>query len=513
MITVGDGLTVNAENYPEQTAIVSQGHSISYRMFNNRVNRLAHQLLRLDVEKGDRVGLMFQNSNQFLEIFYAIMKIGAIAVPVNFRLVPREIKWILDNSRCKVFAYGEAFSKQVDPVKKDLITVEHLLFSGKTPPGNELHFETIASDGDTKEPNIEVLPFDPAYIMYTGGTTGFPKGVVHTHYETIFMTMVYSSVIPPFHEPHESAFLQLPMFHIAGLATCLVTIGIGGKIVTAESFDPLQIMQTIEKENISYLAIVPPMLFNQIIALPNVQDFNTASVTKVVGSGGFFDKATMLKILDLFPNANLFYTYGLTEAQYVCSGKITRSMVEEGRWENVGVGRSIPYVDIKLVDSKGEEVLDGEVGEAAVRSPMNMATYFEQPDLTAQIIKDGYLHTGDLLRKNKDGYYVFMGRNKDMIKTGGENVFAQEVEGVISTHPSVELCAVIGLPDPKFGEGIVAVIKLRPGATATEEEIIDHCRADLASYKKPCRVIFVEDIPVGGGMKIQKFKLIEQFSN
>jgi acyl-CoA synthetase (AMP-forming)/AMP-acid ligase II len=512
MGNVGNGLIVNAKRFPEKTAIVTQEHSISYRELNNRVNRLAHHLLGLEVVKGDRVGLMFQNSSQFLEMFYAIVKIGAIAVPVNFRLVPKEVKWILDNSRCKVFAYGEAFSQQVDSVKEDLSTVESLIFSGQTPPEDESHFESITENGDTEEPKIDVLPSDPAYIMFTGGTTGFPKGVVHTHYETIFLTMSYTCVIPPFHEPSEVALVQLPMFHIAGLSTSLVTINIGGKIIATTTFDPLQIMQMIQKERISYLAIVPPILFNQILALPNVGDFDTTSVTKVVGAGGFFNKPTMLDILDLFPNANLFYVYGLSEAQYVCSVKITRSMVEDGSWERVGVGQALPFVDLKLVNEEGEEVVDGKVGEAAVRSPMNMAMYFDQPELTARTIKGGYLHTGDLLRKNEHGYYEFMGRNKDMIKTGGENVFAQEVECVVASHPSVELCAVIGLPDPKLGEGITAVIKPIPDATVTEEEIIDHCKKDLASYKKPRRVIFVDEMPIGSGMKIQKFKLIEKFS-
>jgi acyl-CoA synthetase (AMP-forming)/AMP-acid ligase II len=513
MITIGSGLAVSARHYPEEIAIVFQGCPISYRMFNERVNRLSHHMLGLNIQKGDSVGMMFYNSSQFLEIFYAVMKIGAVAVPVNFRLVPREVKWILDNSRCIAFAYSEACRKQVDPVKKDFLTVEHLIFSGQAAPDGEHHFETITSEGNWEEPGVEVEPSDRAYITYTGGTTGFPKGVVHTHYDTILMTLVYMTVLPPFHEPDEASLLQLPMFHIAGLATSLVTLGIGGKVVVLEGFDPLTIMQTIEREQISYLAIVPPILFNQIMSMPNVRDFDTTSVTKVVGSGGFFSKSSMLKILDIFPNANLFYTYGLSEAQYVCAGKITRTMVEEGQWENVGVGRAIPYVDIKLVDEEGEEVSVGDVGEAAVRSPMNMQEYFEQPELTARTIKDGWLYTGDLLRKDENGFYSFMGRNKDMIKSGGENVFAEEVEGVIATHPSVDLCAVIGVPDPRFGEGIVAVIKLRSGVTATEEEIIAHCKLSLAGYKKPRRVVFVDDMPIGGGMKIQKFKLIELFNN
>ncbi len=511
MNNIGNSLTVSAGHYPDNIAIVYRDQQISYRIFNERVNRLSNHLLRLDVQKGDRVGIMFFNSNQFLESFYAAMKIGAIAVPVNFRLVPREVKWILDNSGCKVFVYSEACIKQVDPVKKEFLSVEHLIFSGRTAPDGEQHFETLSSEGNPQEPNIMVERRDRAYILYTGGTTGFPKGVVHTHDDTLFMQLIYMSVLPPFHEPDEAALLQLPMFHIAGLATSLVTFGIGGKVVIVERFEPLEIMQAIEKERISYLAIVPPVLFSQIMALPDVREFNTASVTKVVGSGGFFSKSSMLQILDIFSNANLFYTYGLSEAQYVCAGKITRAMVEKDMWENVGVGRAIPFVDIKLVDDEGKEVAVGEVGEAAVRSPMNMLEYFEQPEMTDNTIKDGWLYTGDLLRKDENGFYSFMGRNKDMIKSGGENVFAEEVEEVISSHPAVDLCAVIGLPDPRFGEGIVAVIKLRPGVAVTEEEIIEHCKAYLSSYKKPRRVVFVDDMPVGGGMKIQKFKLRERF--
>ncbi len=513
MITIGKSLAVSTRQYPENIAIVFRNQQIPYRIFNERVNRLSHHLISLNVQVGDRVGMMFYNSNQFLEGFYAAMKIGAIAVPVNFRSVPREVKWILDNSRCKILLYSEACSGQVDPVKKDFSTVKHLIFSGQKAPDGEAHFETLTSEGDPQEPNVMVKRHERAYILYTGGTTGFPKGVVHTHDDTLFMQLIYMSVLPPFHEPHEAALLQLPMFHIAGLATSLVTFGIGGKVVIIDRFEPLEIMQAVEKECVSYLPMVPPILFNQILAMPNIREFDTSSVTKVVGSGGFFSKPRMLEILDIFSNANLFYTYGLSEAQYVCAGKITRAMVEDGSWENVGVGRAIPLVDIKLVDERGKEVPVGQVGEAVVRSPMNMLEYFEQPKLTADTIKDGWLHTGDLLKKDENGFYAFMGRNKDMIKSGGENVFAEEVEDVVTSHPSVELCAVIGLPDPKFGEGIVAVIKLRSGSAATEQEIIEHCKTYLAGYKKPRRVFFVDDMPIGGGMKIQKFRLRERFRN
>ena len=512
MINAGDFLVSTARKYPEKTAIVFREQRISYRELNLRVNRLAHHLLDMGVRKGDRVGFMLYNSNQFLEIVYACFKIGAVAVPLNFRLHPREVKWCLDNVGCKVFAYGAACAGQVNPVKQEFSTVEQIIYSGPEAPGGEHHFETLTSAGSEEEPKVRVEPDDPAYCIFTGGTTGVMKAPVHTHRSAFFGVM--AALVTGRITVDEVLATSIPYFHIGGFAHTRALPAVGGTIVLVETFDPQEILKVIERERATWLTLLPPTILTRLIDVPNFKDYDLSSVKKISTSAGAFPKQVMLRVLDVFPNANIFYGWGMTEnnATGGTQGVITREMIEQDLPQVKSIGREAFLSEIKLVDEEGKEVPLGEVGEAVVRFPGNMVGYYGQPELTAETIKDGWLHTGDLMKKDEKGYYYFVGRKKDMIKTGGENVFAEEVEKVILTHPAVEMCAVIGLPDEKWGEAVTAVVKLRQGKTATEEEIIDHCKQVLASYKKPQKIIFVEQFPVTDAGKIRKYMLVQQFS-
>jgi acyl-CoA synthetase (AMP-forming)/AMP-acid ligase II len=510
MKNTGAFLNLNENRYPENVAIVYRDQRVTYRELNQRVNRLAHHLMDMGVQKGDRAGLLFYNCNQFVEFFFAVQKIGAIAVPVNFRLVPREVKWILDNSQCQVLAYSHMCSDIVDPVKGDFSTVKHLIFSGDKAPSEEHHFETMTRNGITDEPTIEVGGEDPCCILFTGGTTGFPKGAVYTHYSLSWNTaMSFSSM--RVEGTDEVKLGQLPLFHQNGMCSMVHGIASGGKSIFVDSFDSREMLRLIHEERVSYVFFQPPSMYLRLLDHPEFRDFDLSSVTRLGGAAGVMTKQVMLRLYDAFPNAQILYGYGCTEAGGGTINYVTRAMVEQDSEKRLSVGREMAFIELRLVDDDGREVPVGEMGEAIVRGPMVMKEYYNQPELTAQAMKDGWLHTGDILKKDQDGFYYFMDRKKDMIKSGGENVFAQEVEGVIMSHPSVEICAVIGVPDPVWIEAVMAVIKLRPGFTATEEEIIAHCKQYLASYKKPRRVAFVDSFPLASGIKIQKFKLREQY--
>jgi acyl-CoA synthetase (AMP-forming)/AMP-acid ligase II len=510
MRSVSDFIVLYSKQYPERDAIVFRDRRITYGELNRRINRLSHHFLALGVQTGDRIAYMFYNCNESLEIFHACLKTGAVAVPINFRSIPREVKWYLDNASCKLLLYGQECAGQVNPIKNDLPTVEHVIYSGPNCPPGEVHYEKIVSDGDSNEPTQRWDADDRALILYTGGTTGLPKGAVHTH-KSIFFWVVTSMMKNHFADPTITSVNQLPLFHNAGLIGSNTVLGCAGKVVILENMDPQEIMRLIEKEKATFIFLMPPFIYMRILDLPNLRDFDTFSVTEVGTAAGILSKSMMLRLYDAFPNAVLLYGYGLSEGGAGIYHWITRSMVESDSEKIKSCGMVFPFQEAKLVDDQGKEVPVGEVGELALRGVSTMKEYFDQPELTAQTIKDGWVHTGDLLKKDADEDYYFVDRKKDMIKTGGENVFAQEVEQVIMSHPAVELCAVIGVPDPIFQEAIMAVIKLSSGLTATAEEIVEHCKKTLPSYKKPRRIAFVDSFPIGQGMKIQKFKLKEQY--
>jgi acyl-CoA synthetase (AMP-forming)/AMP-acid ligase II len=510
-MNVGDLLVLNAGRYPKKTAMVYRGRRFTYLEFNQRVNRLAHNLMDLGVRKGDRVGYMFFNSNQSAETFFATQKIGALAVPMSFRLVSREVKWILDNASCKAFVYGDAFKEVVEPVKEEFETVELEICSGKSCPSGAEDFERLCTEGTAEEPGVEVGFEDWARIQFTGGTTGLPKGAVHTHRSSLF-TCITGLIRMSISEPSEVMLNQVPMFHNTGVSHLLFSVATGACFVIVETFDPVEILKLIEEERGTYLCLLPPVTYLRLMDVPNLEDFDRSSVRKLLTSAGSLPQSVVMRLYDTFPDAVLLYGWGLTETGPGGGlHRIPRSMVENEPEKVKSVGLETPFLQVRVVDGQGRDVGPGEVGEAIIRSPSNMEGYFGQPELTAQTIKDGWVYTGDLVKKDEDGYIYIVDRKKDMIKSGGENVYAQEVEAIILTHPSVENCAVIGVPDPVFQEAVMAVVKLREGAKATEEEIIDHCKKSLSSYKKPRRVDFVEGFPLDSIGKIQKFRLREQY--
>ncbi len=512
MIQMADFLVLNARRYPDKTCVVYRDKRFTFSELNTRVNRLAHYLLGLGVTRGDRVGFMLPNSNQFLELFFASVKIGAIAVPINWRMVPREVKWIADNAACKVFAYAASNAELVAPVKADFETVEHLLCAGPDVPAGEGDLERAASHGRVEEPAVQVDWEDPSHIIFTGGTTGTPKGVLHTHRGAFFEqmnTMLRTRV----GDPDEVSLSQLPMFHGAGLLSTRNTLAAGGKVVIVEIFDAREMLRLIEREQVTRMALLPPSSYLRLADQPDIADFDLGSVSQLASAVAGFPKKVMLRLLEIFPNAVLTYGWAATEINNGGTTDIvTREMIEQDHDRIRSIGRAAPFVQIRLVDDSGRDVPLGETGEALVKGPQTMKEYFGQPELTARTIQDGWVRTGDLLRQDAEGFFYFVGRNKDMIKSGGENVFAQEVESVILTHPAVENCAVIGLPDPQLGESVTAVIKLRSGQAAMEEDIVGLCRQSLSSYKKPRRVIFVDTFPTTAAGKVEKYKLVEQYS-
>ncbi|NLI91280.1 MAG: AMP-binding protein [Peptococcaceae bacterium] len=510
-INIGYLLKLNANRYPEKTALVYNGLHVSYNELNKRVNALANSLINIGIRKGDRIAYLFHSGNQIAELYYAIQKIGAVAVPLNHRLVGVEIKYLADSAECKVFVYSDQFEEQVKEIKHEFKTVKILIRSGGSAEG-EYSLQELASNSNSDEPNVEILPDDLCRIQFTGGTTGRSKGVMRTHFADFFQT-VSITISGGLGGPDQVMLTQSPLCHQAGLSWMNVAIGAGNTFIICDIFNPVSILEQIQTERATAIMLLPPSIYYKIFELPNLKEYDLTSVKIVQSSAGGTSPEIICKMYETFPNCTAVrYGYGLTETgglgtNYVISQELLQNHPERAKT----VGKEMPFVELKIVDENSKEVGVGEVGECIARGPSMMNGYYNQPELTAGAIKDGWVYTGDMLKKDEDGYYYLMDRKKDMIKSGGENVFAQEVEGVIRNHPAVQDCAVIGVPDQKFGEAVMAVIKLKTAHDVTSEEIQEYCKTKLSSYKKPRYVEFVDSFPVDQAGKIQKFKLREKY--
>lgn len=509
-MNVGYLLVLNANRYPDKTAIVYKDQQISYRELNRKVNCLANSLLNLGIIKGDRVGYLFPNCNQIVELYLALQKIGAIAVPLNHRLVSREVKCLVDSAECKAFVYSEIYDQTVSAVKNDFNTVKLVIRSGIS-PSDECSFEQLYVNDNHNEPEVTVERTDLARIQFTGGTTGRSKGVMRTHENDIFQTISVMTQNKLGANPDEVVMTQCPLHHQAGITWFLTVIATGAQIVICDAFDPVEILKQIEKYKVTYLLLLPPSTYLRLIDIPTFKEFDLSTVKLVQMSAGGTSPEIILRVYEAFPNCEINYGWGQTETGAGTSSVITLEMARQRSEKIKSVGRPMPLFEMRIVDENGKDVKVGEVGECIAKGPCVMSGYYNQPELTAMNLKDGWVYTGDMFKQDEDGYFYIMDRKKDMIKPGGENVFAQEVESVIRSHPAIHDCAVIGVPDRKFGEAVMAVIKLRAGYTATVEEIQEHCKAQLSSYKKPKYIEIVDSFPVDSAGKIQKYMLRKQY--
>lgn len=513
IMTSGDLPTMNANRYPERTAIVYKDRRISYRQLNERVNGLANGLAALGIAKGDRVGILFHNCNEAIESFFATQKIGAVAVPLNFRNNPREVKWSLDHAKCRALIYADNLASIVDPHKHELQSVQMFVRSGQRPQAGELDYEQLIRDASKDEPQVDLCAGDWARFMFTGGTTGASKIAIHTHggvMASIHGLMAAFNIATP-----EEVYLNHPpLFHIGGGTLVLAVLAAGGTVVLVDVMDPVEILKLIEREKATFMFLIPPQLYLNILQAPNLGDYDLRTVTRLCAAAGVSTASVMGSLFNAFPNLYKIYSsYGATEISMGCGIEITRDMIREHPERVSTLGREYPFTSIRLIDEQGNDTGPDVPGEVIVRSPGCFAGYFENETATAATLIDGWVHTGDIMCKDAHGYYRFVDRKKDMVKSGGENVFCQEVEAVIYGHPAVAECCVIGVPDPVFGEAVTAVIKLKPGsAPVNAEDIIELCKAQLAGYKKPRYVHFVSDLPKSGVGKIQKYQVREMFS-
>jgi fatty-acyl-CoA synthase len=502
-LDVGNMLTKAARLFPNKTAVVFEHRRISYAEPNERVNRLANGLLEMGVRKGDKVALLFYNCPQFIESYYAVVKVGAIVVPLNFRLAAPELAYQVDNSDCIRLIYGAEFSEVISTLRPKLSKVKGCICYGETVPVDIANYEKLIADSRADEPNVDIQMEDGCDIFYTGGTTGLPKGAYRTH-ENVIWVAITCSISLKF-GPDNVVLVSTPFFHIVANYLTLSTFFFGGTIVMAKAFDPVKTVGMIQKQKVTHVWLVPAMSM-AIWSLPNIRKYDFSSLRVYTTGGSPMPTELKRKIIEHLPNVYFTESYGGTETGWITShGPIGVAWKE---------GQGVPTFSqkVRIVDDDDKDVPQGEIGEVAVQGPLTIQGYYNDPEMTKETIKDGWFHTGDLARLDEEGYLYIVDRKKDVVLSGGENVYSVEVERIIYTHPKVSEAAIIGLPHEKWGEQVTAVVVLKPGEEMTEKELIDFCRKDLAGYKCPKEVKFLrEPLPRTSFGKVLKRELRERF--
>ena len=494
MYTLGDIPRSGATFYPDKTVIVFEGRYLNYKELNERVNCLANALMGLGYKKGDHIAVLSENTHKYVEIYYAAAKAGMIITPLNFRLSDSELTTIVNDSESTLYIAGDGYEEKSLGLKKDLKNIRKWISLDKKSDGY-VFYEDLIGEASKSEPVVPVDENELAVLLYTGGTTGLPKGVMLSHRNLI--TSAFSINLSFNFTRNDSACQVLPLFHVA-FWTIFSLLIVGGKVIILRRPDVEEILRLIQDEKCTHVNLVPTLL-NWILSNPRLDEFDLSSLTLLAYGGSPIAPEVLRKALQKFPNTSFAQGYGLTEAAAFVSWlkQEDHNLIIEGKKPNLAksIGQGAPFVEVRVVDENDMPVKPGEIGEIVARGKNIMMGYWKQPEISAETLRGGWLHTGDLGTLDEDGYIYLMDRKADMIVTGGENVYPKETEDILYEHPAVQECAVVSAPDEKWGERVQAVVVLKPGQITTEEELINFCRSKLAGYKCPRRVEFWKELP------------------
>jgi acyl-CoA synthetase (AMP-forming)/AMP-acid ligase II len=498
---IGFTLTRTSRRYSDKVAIVFKNKRITYKQLNERVNRLANALMAIGLRKGMKVALVSNNSNEFVESVYASFKIGAVIIPINTRLTSQEIYSLIDHSDASFLIFDKPFQEKVEETLKQNKKIERIIANGDEAEGGFLYYESLIGKAASTEPKgTEVKEVDEACIIYTAGTTGNPNGAVLTHRNLLWNSVNYC--ISQLTSPEDISLYVFPLYHIGAMGTYIAHAFIGAEVHLKDKVEPEDCLETIEREGINRWSAVPTIYAN-VCKLPQVHKYKLNSVLKLCSGAAPMSLDLKNKLTELFPNAGIFDSYGQTES----AGAITILSPKDALRKPASVGFPCPTYEIRIANDKGEDVVQGEVGELLYDGYTRMSGYYKDPEATQEVMRGGWMHSGDLVRADGEGYVYIVDRKKDMIITGGENVYSKEIEDTIVKLPQVAEVAVIGLPNPKWGEIVTAVVVLTPGAQLFAKEVFEFCKNSIASYKCPKKVILAESLPKNAVGKILKKEL------
>jgi acyl-CoA synthetase (AMP-forming)/AMP-acid ligase II len=504
--TFADIIYRNALLYPDSEAFVCGSQRITFAQFNARVNSVIHALCASGVKKGDVIGILSWNCLEYADVYGAAMKAGFIASPFNPRLHRDELEYLINYSEAKTLFIGADLGATAGSLRSRLPKVKHYISFGGSDDDMLSHHELLAIH-PSDEPDVRVGKDDPFLIFYTSGTTGLPRGALYTQFRKLDNTRIKALEMGA--KPEDRNVLALPFFHIGGDCHVWPFFLVGGcnVIMSQKSFDPVAVLHAIQTEKATDMQIVPTQL-NAVLSCRNLKDYDLSSLNRIYYAASPMPIELLRQGLEVF-GPIFSQGYGQTESGPQISSlprkahQVLDRPLEEQKVLS-SCGQPSLGVHVRVVDEKDNDVEPGTVGEIIAQSDSIMVEYWNRPQETREALIDGWLHTGDLGYYDEKGFMYIVDRKKDMIVSGGENVYSREVEEVLYQHPAIAEAAVVGVPDPVWVERVHAVVVLQQGAVATEDDVIAFCKAHLAAYKAPKSLVFVESLPKNPQGKILK---------
>jgi acyl-CoA synthetase (AMP-forming)/AMP-acid ligase II len=515
-MNISEMLARNARMYPDDTALIelapgaAMRKEISWRQFDDRVNRLANALTVRGVKKGDRVLHWMFNSINWLEAYFGIIRTGAWVVPLNFRFSADDLKYCADIAEAEVMVLGEHFIERVDSVRAELPGIKHYILSGKPRPDYMEDFEQVAGEASPRPVDVKLKNEDECGLYFTSGTTGAPKPILLTHKN---MECAAITENHHHHQTRQDNFILIPpLYHTGAKMHWFGSLVVGGRATLLTENSPRNLFEAVHKERGTVVFLLVPWAQDILVALDSgelkIKDYDL-SCWRLMHMGAQPIPPSLIRHWkQYFPDMQYDTSYGLSEA----TGPGCINLGIENYHKLEATGSTGFNWETRIVNEKGEDVKRGDVGELLVRGNGVMREYYNNPEKTAEVLKDGWLYTGDMAKQDDEGFIYIVDRKKDLVITGGENIFPVEVEEVLRRHPAVYDAGVIGIPDERLGEIVGAVIDPKPGKNLTEEEISRFCEENLPRYKRPRRIIF-DKVPRNPTGKIEKPRLREKYSS
>lgn len=502
------GLHRAVQQTPDQAATVFGDRVRTFTETVDRVARVAGALRQAGVRPGDRVAILALNSDRYLEVMFAVPWMGAVLVPVNTRWAVSEISYALLECDVRVMFCDDAFLDVLSGLCEQNRNLTTVVYCGEAaePPQGTADYEQLIADAEPIE-DARRGGDELAGVYYTGGTTGTPKGVMLSH-DNLLTSALGSAATGTFIEPGGRYLHVAPMFHLADGAAGFAQTTIGGTHVMVPGFEPVAVLRALSEHRVTAVMMVPTMI-GMLVNHPNVGSYDLSGVRYVTYGASPMSKPVLDRAREVFPEARFTQAYGMTELSPVATLLVPADHDDPQR--RLSVGRAAPHAEVRVVDAEDSEVSRGTVGEVVCRGSHVMLGYWNQPEATAESVRDSWMHTGDGGYMDERGYLYVVDRLKDMIITGGENVYSAEVEKILVQHPAVETCAVIGAPDAEFGERVHAVVVRKPDRETTAEELRAFCKQHIAGYKAPRSAEFVDSLPLSGAGKVLKRELRQRY--